>query len=161
MEILAKIDTERLRPAVQPEPVKPCTIILVDDDPDDRHFAMEAFKRSEKVKDVLPLPDGEDLIGYLKERGFYDRSVLCFNPILILLDLQMPRLNGFETLAKIKYDPFLKEVPVIVLTTLTDTRKIFEAMSLGADGYLNKPLDFKKLEGFLARGWSWPPQEMW
>lgn len=146
---------------VKREPFKPCTVILVDDDPDDRAFAIRSFEASDKVRDVLPLPDGEDLIAYLKESGFYDRSVLCFNPILILLDLQMPRMDGFGVLREVKSDPFLKDVPVVVLSTLCSMHRILEAFSLGADGYLKKPLDFKNLEDFLAMGWSWPPKELW
>ena len=143
------------------ETIKPCTIILVDDDLDDRYFTMEECKNSPLVKEIIPLRDGTDLVTYLKDNGFYDHSVIRYNQLLIVLDMQMTGINGFEILEELKADPFLKEVPIIILSSLGNKYPIAKAFGLGADGYLNKPLRLEKLEKFIPEAWEWPPESMW
>lgn len=138
-----------------------CTILLVEDDWDDYFFAKDSCENSELVKDVILMPNGEELLYYLKDHGFYDHSIIRYNPLLIVLDLQMPKMNGYDVLKELKSDPFLKEVPVIVLSTLDHDQPIAKAFDHGADGYLTKPLNMRKLEKFIPQGWQWPPQEMW
>lgn len=113
------------------------------------------------IKDVIPLPDGADLIDYLKENGYYDHSVIRYSPLLILLDIQMPGINGYEILKELKSDPFLKEVPIVILSGLANKYPIAKAFGLGADGYLTKPLNLQKLEQFVPEGWQWPPEDLW
>lgn len=98
--------------------VSNCTIFLVEDDWDDYFFAKDSCEGSDLVKEVVLMPNGEELIYYLKEHGFYDHSVIRYNPLLVVLDLQMPKMNGYEVLKELKADPFLNEVPVIVLSAL-------------------------------------------
>lgn len=146
---------------VQAKEIKPCTIILAEDDQDDRMLAMHKFKSSSLVKDVVAVPDGTKLIDYMKESGFYDRSIMCYNPMVIVIDLQMPNMDGFEILSEVKSDSFMKEIPVIVLSSLKTDNSVAKAFRLGADGFLRKPLELKRLESLLYMGWQWPPADMW
>lgn len=141
--------------------IEPCTIIMAEDDQDDRMHATHKFKQSNLVRDVISVPDGTKLVDYMKEEGFYDRSVMRYNPVVIVIDLQMPGMDGFEILSEIKADSFLKEIPVIVLSSLKTDQSIAKAFQLGADGFLRKPLQLKKIEAFLHMGWQWPPKELW
>lgn len=145
----------------QSKEIKPCTIILAEDDQDDRLLAMHKFKSSSLVKDVVMVPDGTKLVDYMKENGFYDRSVMCYTPMVIVIDLQMPNMDGFDVLAEVKSDAFLKEIPVIVLSSLKTDESVAKAFRLGADGFLKKPLELKRLESMLYMGWQWPPADMW
>lgn len=147
--------------ALPQEEIKPCTILLVDDDLDDRFAAIRQCKTSPLVKDIVELTDGSELISYMKEYGYYDHSIIRYNPLLIVLDLQMPGVNGYEILQELKSDPFLQEVPIIVLSSLSNQYPITKALGLGANGYLTKPLNLNKLEQFIPKGWQWPPESMW
>jgi two-component system response regulator len=156
-EIMTTLETQK-----QPSQlIKPCTIILAEDNQDDRMLAMQKFKKSNLVKDVVAVPDGMKLIDYMKKEGFYDHSIICFTPMVIVIDLQMPNKDGFEILADIKSDNFLKEIPVIVLSSLKTDESVSKAFRLGADGFLKKPLEMKRLESLLCMGWQWPPAELW
>jgi len=150
-----------LRTPLPIENTKPCTIILVDDDKDDRLFAMAEFKKSAAIRDVLALPSGTDLISYMKEKGFYDHSVISYSPVLIVLDMQMPTMNGIEVLQDIRADHFLREIPIIVLSSQYDRETVREAYINGATGYLTKPFNLEEIESFLPSAWQWPPSELW
>ena len=147
---------------IQPKrTIEPCTIILVEDDIDDQIFAKKSLESSEYVKETKMLSDGQALLSYLDEQGYYDRSVMNWNPVLIVLDLNMPRVDGFDVLKEIKADPFISNIPVVVLSSIETRHKVLEAFTLGADGYMTKPLDLSKLEDFLELSWQWPPKEMY
>ena len=141
--------------------IKPCTIILADDDQDDREFATRKFKRSRHVHDVKALPGGVDLISYMKEEGYYDHSVIRYNPMMIVLDMHMPEMNGLEVIKDIRSDSFMKEIPIIMLSSDYNRDKIIEAYKCGANGYLHKPLNVKNIERYLPQAWQWPPEELW
>lgn len=140
--------------------VTPTDIILVDDDIDDRAFTMRSLQRSKFVKGIQALNDGEDLFAYLREQGWYDRSVTCWRPILIVLDLNMPKVDGFEVLRQIKADQFIKNIPVVVLSSQDTMKRAMEAVNLGAVGFMSKPVNLEKLESFFDLSWQWPPKEM-
>src|SRR5512135_277306 len=96
---------------------KPITILLADDDPEDRMLARDALQESRVSNRLDMVVDGEDLMDYLHRRGAYESLKGQPLPGLILLDLNMPRKDGREALREIKGDPHLRRIPVVVFTT--------------------------------------------
>ena len=120
----------------------PITILLADDDADDRMLARDALKESRLANELHEVVDGEDLLDYLRQRGRYAEPGLAPRPGLILLDLNMPRKDGREALAEIKRDPSLRCIPVVVLTTSQAEQDIFGTYDLGANSFISKPVTF-------------------
>jgi len=120
-------------------------ILMADDDPDDRLLVRKAAEESHIVNDLLFVEDGEALLEYLKRRGRYADRRNSPRPRLILLDLNMPRKNGRESLAEIKRDPDLCSIPIVVLTTSQAEEDILRSYQLGANSYITKPVTFDGL----------------
>ena len=120
-------------------------ILMADDDPDDRLLARKAAEESHIVSDLRFVEDGEELLEYLKRRGRYADRRNSPRPRLILLDLNMPRKNGRESLAEIKRDPDLCSIPIVVLTTSQAEEDILRSYQLGANSYITKPVTFDGL----------------
>ena len=121
------------------------TILMVDDDPDDRLLFKEACEEVRLRNPLDFLENGEQLVDYLKRRGnFADRAGAPF-PGIILLDLNMPLKDGREALEEIKADPELRHIPVIVLTTSKDEDDILSSYGLGASSYIVKPISLDRL----------------
>lgn len=124
---------------------QPLRILVAEDDPDDRLLIKEAIGEN-RMGDILSfVEDGQELIDYLKQRGIYKDNKSPVMPLLILLDLNMPRLDGREALKIIKADPELRRIPVIAFTTSTAEQDILESYNLGVSGYINKPVTFEGL----------------
>lgn len=140
---------------------KPCLIFLIEDDPIDRLWARRELRKSEFILDVLSFSDGQEILEYMQTHGFMDRSLILYMPILILLDLNMPRKNGLEVLRELKADPFLEQIPVVFLTGLGHSETKKQALKLGARGFLSKPLRVDMLDTFFKESWIWPPPELW
>src|SRR5215203_6044130 len=96
---------------------KPITILMADDDPDDRQLTKEAFEEARLANDLRFVEDGEELMDYLCRRGKYADPASSPRPALLLLDLNMPKKDGREALKEIKADPQLRQIRVVVLTT--------------------------------------------
>ncbi|HEY5312653.1 MAG TPA: response regulator [Pirellulales bacterium] len=124
------------------KPPKPITILMADDDPDDRQMTKEAFEESRLVNDLRFVEDGEELLDYLQHRGKYADPASSPRPGLILLDLNMPRKDGREALKEIKADPNLKKIRVVVLTTSKAEEDIWRSYDLSAASYITKPVTF-------------------
>jgi two-component system, response regulator len=133
------------------------TILMADDDEDDRVLTAGALKRSRVINDMRFVVDGEDLMHYLHGRGPYGPGGLpAPRPGLILLDLNMPKKDGREALAEIKRDPSLRRIPVVVLTTSKAEEDIFRTYDLGVNSFVTKPVTFEELAsvmGTLACYW--------
>ena len=125
--------------------VRPIVILIADDDADDRMLAGEALEESRLVNDVRFVTDGEELVDYLKRRGKYADAAQYPLPGLILLDLNMPRMDGREALVEIKADPALRHIPVIVLTTSEAEEDIYKTYDLGVSSFITKPVTFDGL----------------
>lgn len=126
-------------------PQAPFHILLVEDDPADAGLAKRAIREGRILCDVHHAVDGEEALAYLRREGA--RNAHARRPDLILLDLNMPRLDGRGVLAAIKQDPDLRNIPVVVLTT-SDVQQDIEAIyRLGANSFITKPLD---LQDFFA-----------
>jgi len=123
---------------------KPFTILLADDDPDDREMACEALEESSLANPMIQVEDGEELMEYLRGEGRYADNAPDL-PGLILLDLNMPRMDGREALAQIKQDERLRRIPVVVLTTSQAEEDIFRTYDLGVNSFITKPVMFDEL----------------
>lgn len=118
-------------------------IIIADDDADDRLLIEDAFKESKLVNPIVFAEDGEELLQLLRsEKGWAEGRNL---PGLILLDLNMPRMDGRMALGHIKSDPLLRRIPVIVLTTSKAEQDILRTYDLGVNSFITKPVTFEGL----------------
>lgn len=124
---------------------KPLTILMADDDADDRLLAREAMQESRVLNELAFVEDGVQLLNYLRgEEEFGDRNRFPM-PGLILLDLNMPKMDGREALAEIKADPRLRRIPVVILTTSKAEEDMVKGYDLGAASYITKPVTFDAL----------------
>ncbi|HEX8831540.1 MAG TPA: response regulator, partial [Longimicrobium sp.] len=124
---------------------RPFTILMADDDEDDRLLATEALAESRLSNELRCVEDGVELMDYLHRRGRYAPPASAPRPGLILLDLNMPRKDGREALREIKSDPLLRSIPVVVLTTSRADEDIARSYDLGANSYIAKPVTFEGL----------------
>ena len=130
---------------MRPNQVTPITILLADDDPDDRLLTRLALKESLVANELHEVKDGVELLDYLRHLGRFTDPGLAPRPGLILLDLNMPRMDGREVLLEIKADPALRSIPVVVLTTSRAERDIFDTYDLGGNSFISKPVSFEWL----------------
>jgi len=121
------------------------TILMADDDEDDRLLTRDALTESRVLNDFHCVADGIELMKYLRREGLYKDEELYPAPSLILLDLNMPRLDGRGALEQIKADARLRSIPVIILTTSKAEEDMLRAYDLGAASYITKPVTFDKL----------------
>ena len=126
------------------------TILVADDDPDDRLMVREAVEEAHLPWDLRFAKDGEELLDYLRRRGVHAKSADSPRPSLILLDLNLPRKDGREVLHEIKTDACLRQIPVIVLTTSSAEQDVFLSYDLGANMYVVKPSTFSTLVEFMT-----------
>lgn len=130
------------------------TILMADDDEDDRELARDALRESRLANDLRFVVDGQDLMDYLRREGAYaDPSVEAPAPGIILLDLNMPKKSGREALAEIKGDDGLRRIPIVVLTTSSDEQDVLATYDLGANSFITKPVTFAGLVEVL-RAWG-------
>jgi CheY-like chemotaxis protein len=127
------------------DPRRPVTILMADDDEDDRDFARDAMQENRLANELRFVEDGEELLDYLHRRGRYVDPKASPRPGLILLDLNMPKLDGREALREIKSDPTLRQIPVVVLTTSKTDEDILRSYDLGANCFISKPVTFDGL----------------
>ncbi len=122
-----------------------CTILVVDDDPNDIFFLRRAFEKSGFNDPLLAVSEGQEAVEYLSGMPpFTDRGQYPL-PNLLLLDLKMPRMDGFDFLAWFKDSPLSKQLPVVVLTSSSEEDDMAKARSLGARAYNVKPSNFDGL----------------
>lgn len=121
------------------------TILLVEDDANDFFLIQRAFRKANLANPLQVVGDGEEAVSYLLGEGHYaDRSKYPL-PVLLLLDLKLPRRSGLEVLSWLREQPVLKRLPVVVLTSSKEPADINRAYDLGANSYLVKPLGFDAL----------------
>lgn len=126
-------------------PKKTLIILMADDDADDRLLAQDAMYESRVLNELHFVEDGVQLLSYLRgDDVFSDRSLYPM-PGLILLDLNMPKMDGREALAEIKADPRLRRIPVVILTTSKAEADMVKGYDLGAASYITKPVTFDAL----------------
>ena len=123
----------------------PITILMADDDEDDRMFAKDALDEARLSNEMHFVEDGEELMDFLHHSGKYTDLNGSPRPGLILLDLNMPRKDGREALKEIKADPELRRIPVVVLTTSNAQEDIYRTYDLGVSSFITKPVSFEGL----------------
>ena len=127
--------------------IKP-KILLVEDNPDHAELIKMALSELVPEGSIFTVPHGEDAINYLFRQGIYADKTKSPRPTLVLLDIKLPMMDGFEVLQQIKRDEKLKSIPVILLTTSTDWGEINRGYHYGANSYVTKPLRYDE---FIAR----------
>ena len=116
-------------------------ILLVEDDPKDVELTLTGLAEYNLANEVVVAHDGEEALDYLHRRGAYQNRSNG-NPAVVLLDLKLPKINGFEVLEKIRADESLRLLPVVVLTSSHEERDLVSSYKLGVNAYVVKPVDF-------------------
>lgn len=127
---------------------QPIEILLVDDNDDDVVLLEESFRDSKFLNLMQIVRDGEEAIRYLQRRAPYESAR---TPGLVLLDINMPKMNGFEVLRTMKSDPLLRTIPVVMLTTSTRDEDIARSYDGGACSFVSKPVSFEKLKEVIKQ----------
>ena len=120
-------------------------ILLVEDNPDDVVLTLRAFKKARFTNQVQVVNDGAEALDYIFCKGKYAGHQMEEHLQLILLDLNLPKVNGLEVLRRIKADPRTRPIPVLVLTITRETSDLDECLRLGAENCIVKPVDFQRL----------------
>lgn len=123
---------------------KPIEILLIEDDDDDVELTRMALEQGRLLNNLTVLTDGAEALAYLRKQGAYANAK---RPDLILLDLNLPKIDGREVLASVKEDQSLRQIPVVVLTTCQSPQDIYAAYKSHANCYITKPVD---LQQFVA-----------
>lgn len=123
-------------------------LLIVDDNEDDVFLAREALATAPRLRVIHVARDGLEALAYLRHEPPHEKAV---RPHLVLMDINMPRLNGLETLEAIKADPALRSLPVIMLTVSSRDEDIMKAYQRGACTYIRKPLDFSEFVTAMQR----------
>ncbi|MEA3350643.1 MAG: response regulator [Chloroflexota bacterium] len=129
-------------------------ILLVEDNPDDQELTIRAFNKNNIANRIDIVDDGEKALDYLFSRGDYQYKKP--NPVLVLLDLKLPKVDGLEVLRQIRNDERTRYIPVVVLTSSKEEQDIVESYQFGANSYVQKPVDFVDfLEAVKNLGLYW------
>ncbi len=135
---------------------RPVTLLIADDDPEDRAMLAEVFAENEWVSEIKFVTDGEELLDYLENRGKFADAEKHPRPDLVLLDLNMPKKDGREALAEVRSNPNFTDLPVVILTTSKAEEDIVKTSGLGANSFITKPDTFDGLVSIardLRRYW--------
>ena len=142
--------------------------MLVEDNPDDEALAIRALKKNNILNEVITARDGVEAIDYLHGSGKHQGRDPRQLPQLVLLDLQLPKLDGLEVLKRIRRHPLTALLPVVILTTSVEQQDLLSSYQLGANSYIRKPVDFDQfMEAVRQLGLYWlvlneapPPPEI-
>lgn len=131
-------------------------ILLVEDDPNDVELTVIALTENYLANEIVITRDGEEALEFLYRRGAHE-SREAGNPIVVLLDLKLPKVDGLEVLKQVKSDPALRTIPVVMLTSSREERDLIRSYDLGTNAYVAKPVGFEELvESVKKVGLLWP-----
>ena len=117
-------------------------ILLVEDNHDDIDLALHALRREKLANHIVVAYDGEEALDFLFCRGVFAHRSFEHPPKLVLLDLKLPKVDGMEVLKQVKSDPRTKTIPLVIMTSSKEERDLVAGYSLGANSYIQKPVDF-------------------
>ena len=138
-------------------------ILLVEDNPDDVDLTLRALKKNNITNKVIIAKDGVEALDYLHGTGMYAGRDVKDLPVVIMLDLKLPKINGLEVLRNIRQDELNRLIPVVILTSSAEQKDVVEGYKLGANSYIRKPVDFEqfveavKILGLYWTLWNEPP----
>ena len=131
-------------------------IILVEDNSADIEMTLDALKENNLANRVKVLKDGQEAVNYIFQQREFSNSDICKRPIIILLDLNLPKIDGLEILRRIRADARTKSIPVVVLTSSPQDRDRIECYDLGVNSYIVKPVEFENFAKVVAHiGFYW------
>ena len=138
-------------------------ILLVEDNPDDVALTIRAFRKNDISNKIIVAKDGVEALDYLFKTGMYASRDIKEIPVIVLLDLKLPKIDGLEVLRKIRQNEFTRLLPVVILTSSTEEQDKISGYNLGANSYVRKPVDFNqfikaiKHLGLYWLVWNEPP----
>jgi two-component system, response regulator len=131
-------------------------ILLVDDDSNDVRLTLRALEKENLKNWIEVVRDGEEALDFVFRRGTFRNRVSAPPPKLILLDMKLPKVDGLEVLRQVKGNPTTQAIPVVILTSSKEERDLVEAYKLGANSYIQKPVDFDQFRQTIkATGFYW------
>ena len=131
-------------------------ILLVEDNPDDVELTLRAFKKNNILNRVIIAKDGVEALDFLFGTGTYAGRELKDLPVVILLDLKLPKIDGMEVLKRLRQDNRTKLIPVVILTSSSEPKDVVNGYSSGANGYVRKPVEFSQfVEAMRNLGLFW------
>jgi two-component system response regulator len=141
-------------------------ILLVEDNPDDVDLTLRAFKKNNISNKVIVAKDGVEALDYLRGTGMYAGRDVKELPVVVMLDLKLPKISGMEVLRNIRQDELTRLIPVVILTSSVEQKDVVEGYKLGANSYIRKPVDFDqfveavKLLGLYWTLWNETPSSL-
>ena len=136
--------------------VKEVEVLIVEDNPSDQELTLRALKKKNLCNKIHIAGDGAEALEFLFAKGQYADRATAEIPRLVLLDIKLPKVSGIEVLQKIKADPRLQKIPVVMLTSSREGPDVKECYRLGANSYIVKPVDFDKFtEAVVQLGFYW------
>ncbi|HEY9724940.1 MAG TPA: response regulator [Chroococcales cyanobacterium] len=130
-------------------------ILLVEDSPNDIELILAALSEYRLANEVVVVRDGEEALDYLYRRGVF-KLRMEGSPVVVLLDLKLPKVDGLEVLAQLKSDPDLRKLPVVVLTSSREEQDLIDSYELGTNAYVVKPVDFHEfVDSIKSLGLFW------
>jgi len=124
--------------------MKEKVILLVEDNPDDVELTKLAFEKNNIANNVIVAKDGVEALDYLFGTGMYAGREVKDMPVVVLLDLKLPRIDGLEVLKRIRQNETTRLIPVVILTSSAEQKDLIDGYSLGASSYVRKPVDFEQ-----------------
>jgi two-component system, response regulator len=145
--------------------MKDKVILLVEDNPDDVELTIRAFRKNHISNKVIVAKDGAEALDYMFGTGVYEGRDPKDIPVVVLLDLKLPKVGGLEVLKDMRQNEFTKLLPVVILTSSAEENDVINGYNLGANSYIRKPVDFEQFsEAIKSLGLYWliwnepPPQ---
>jgi two-component system response regulator len=131
-------------------------LLLVEDNPDDEVLTLRALRKHNLVNEIVVARDGQEALDYLFGEGEYSGRDTRVLPQVILLDLNLPKVDGLQVLERLRAEPQTRHIPVVVLTSSNQEQDMLRSYDLGANGYVRKPVDFEQfLEAARQLGLYW------
>jgi two-component system response regulator len=131
--------------------MEPRTILLVEDNPDDEELTRRALKEANIANEIIVARNGLEALDFLFGTGAHADRDLTRLPQLILLDIKLPRLNGFQVLERLRADPRTRLIPVVILTGSSEEEDVLASYQLGANSYVRKPVEFERFTDVIKQ----------